>query len=118
MAWLDTILHTLGIDDTAGPWYAFWSGFGSILERAIELVVLGAILLRHKNCEIHRCWRLGRHPWVDPATGLEHRLCRGHHPLGHLTAIEVKESHVHTNSGTIEETGSQGHDGDVVHADR
>lgn len=53
-------LHFTGIDNPAGPWYAFWSGFGSDLG---EVTLIGGIgiYLRHHNCHTHGCWRLG-HP--------------------------------------------------------
>ena len=51
------LLHVLGIDSASGPWYAFWSGFGSDLG---ELAIVGAIV-RHVNCHSKGCWRLGHH---------------------------------------------------------
>lgn len=66
------LLHTLGIDTTTGPWYAFWSGAGS------DLAYLGIIwaLLRKHNCHEPRCWRLGRFP----VEGTQWTACRRHHP--------------------------------------
>lgn len=90
---LNWLGHVAGVDDLAGRWYGFWSGFGAILERLIELAVIAGILLRRHNCETHRCWRIGRHEWIDPTTGQHHRICRKHHPLGHLTAAGIAESH-------------------------
>ena len=83
MGWL---LHVLGVDDVSGRWYGFWSGFGSDLS---ELAIVGALaaMVRQHNCEVHRCWRLGRH--VVEGTGL--RVCRKHHPEGHLTAAGVRQ---------------------------
>ena len=51
------ILYWLGIDDTAGRPYAFWSGFGSDLG---ELAIVGAIW-HHLNCHQDGCWRIARH---------------------------------------------------------
>lgn len=39
MHWL---LHVLGVDNVAGPWYGFWSGFGSDLGEAA--LIVGAVL--------------------------------------------------------------------------
>lgn len=66
------IAHFLGLDNGSGPWYLFWSGFGSDFG---EITVVGAIvaIFRHKNCIIKGCWRLG-HP--DPEHG--HPVCRVH----------------------------------------
>lgn len=104
MTWLEHLLQVLGIDDTTGPWYAFWSGFGGIMERLIELLVLAGILLHKLSCETHRCWRPARHPWTDPTTRETHRLCRKHHPLGPLTAAGIKETH-HTMVTPVSTTG-------------
>lgn len=85
------LAHVLGLDNLSGPWYGFWSGFGSdISELGLLFGLVG--LLRKSNCEVRPCWRLGRHPWVDPTTNLSHRLCRRHHPLDHLTAGGVQEA--------------------------
>ena len=75
MGWL---LRVLGIDDVSGPWYAFWSGFGSDLG---ELAIIGGMvtIARRHKCEVHRCWRIGRH---QAPTG--HKVCRRHHPDDHL----------------------------------
>lgn len=64
--------------------YLFWSGTGS------DLAYLGmaAAFLRGHNCEVHRCWRFGRHP-----TAAGQKVCRRHHPDGHLTAESVRQAH-------------------------
>ncbi|HEY6493778.1 MAG TPA: hypothetical protein VIZ43_10920 [Trebonia sp.] len=81
------LLHVLGVDDVSGRWYGFWSGFGSDLA---EVAVVGGLVsvVRSRNCEVKGCWRLGRH-----ATGAGHRVCRVHHPDGHLTAEAVQAAH-------------------------
>lgn len=65
MHWL--YVH-LGISGT-GPWYGFWSGFGSDLG---EVVIVGGIvtLVRKHTCHEPGCWRISRHvvdgsPWCD-----------------------------------------------------
>jgi hypothetical protein len=70
------LLHVFGIDTTTGPWYAFWSGAGGILERLLELAVIGGLLWRHNNCHQPQCWRLGR----LPVEGSQWKTCRHHHP--------------------------------------
>jgi hypothetical protein len=90
-----TFLHAFGIDDTTGRWYAFWSGAGSDIG---ELAIVGALIamVRQHNCEVHRCWRLGRH--VVEGTG--QKVCRKHHPEGHLTAAHVRERyHLYLGKG-------------------
>jgi hypothetical protein len=62
------LLHPL-----AGNGYQFWSGIGS---DAGEAALLGGVvvLLRHRNCHVKGCWRLGH---LDPEHG--HPACRRHH---------------------------------------
>jgi hypothetical protein len=74
--WLQ--VHT-GIVNETGPYYGFWSGFGSDLE---EFGILGAIgaavyqLVKKYNCHEPGCWRIGNHP----AAGGQFHLCYRHHP--------------------------------------
>lgn len=84
MHWL---LHVLGTDNVSGTAYAFWSGFGSDLG---EVAIIGGLVsvYRRHNCEVHGCWRLGRH-----ATAAGQHVCRVHHPDGHLTAETVRSAH-------------------------
>ena len=84
MHWL---LHVLGVDDVSGRWYGFWSGFGSDLG---EVAIIGGLftVYRRHNCEVHGCWRLGRH-----ATAAGQHVCRKHHPDGQLTAESVSAAH-------------------------
>jgi hypothetical protein len=74
--WLQ--VHT-GTINESGPYYGFWSGFGSDLE---EFGILGAIgagiyqLVKKYNCHEPGCWRVGQHP----AAGGQFLLCYRHHP--------------------------------------
>jgi hypothetical protein len=74
--WLQ--VHTGTINET-GPYYGFWSGFGSDLT---EFGIIGAIataayqLFRKYNCHQPGCWRVGNHP----AAGGQFSLCYRHHP--------------------------------------
>src|SRR6516165_7711956 len=71
-------IHT-GSTNESGPYYGFWSGFGSDLE---EFGILGAIgagiyqLFKKYNCHQPGCWRVGQHP----AAGGQFLLCYRHHP--------------------------------------
>jgi hypothetical protein len=87
MSWWHALLHVLGTDNLSGPEYGWWSGAGSDLS---ELAIVGALvgLLRHRNCEVRRCWRLGRHQ-----TAAGRHVCRKHHPDDHLTAERVIDEH-------------------------
>lgn len=81
------LLHFLGVDSGSGPAYLFWSGFGANFG---EFAIAGGLftLIRKHNCEVHRCWRLGRH-----VTAAGQHVCRRHHPDGHLTAEGVRKAH-------------------------
>jgi len=74
--WLQ--VHT-GTINEPGPYYGFWSGFGSDIE---EFGILGAIgagiyqLVKKYNCHEPGCWRIGQHP----AAGGQFLLCYRHHP--------------------------------------
>jgi hypothetical protein len=71
-------VHT-GTVNESGPYYGFWSGFGSDLA---EFSILGAIgtgvyqLVKKYNCHEPGCWRVGTHP----AAGGQFLLCYRHHP--------------------------------------
>jgi hypothetical protein len=74
--WLE--VH-LGIVNESGPYYAFWSGFGSDIA---EFGILGALAtalyqaVKRYNCHFPGCWRIGIHP----AAGGQFHLCYRHHP--------------------------------------
>lgn len=72
------IQHFFGFATGQGndPQYLFPSGFGGILERLVELVVIGGILLRRHNCHQKGCPRLGRFPAVEGNGWL---YCQKHH---------------------------------------
>jgi hypothetical protein len=68
-----------GTNNEPGPYYAFWSGFGSDLT---EFAIIGTIatgvyqLVKKYNCHQPGCWRVGNHP----AAGGQFSLCYRHHP--------------------------------------
>lgn len=71
--------------------YNFFSGSGSDIGQITlvgSIVALIVTTLRKNNCEVHGCWRLGRHQ-----TAAGHVVCRRHHPDDHLTAEAVAEAH-------------------------
>ena len=74
--WLQ--VHT-GTINEPGPYYGFWSGFGSDLAEFSILVAIGAgvyQLVKKYNCHEPGCWRIGNHP----AAGGQFLLCYRHHP--------------------------------------
>ena len=74
--WLQ--VHTGTVNET-GPYYGFWSGFGSDLT---EFAIIGTIatgvyqVVKKYNCHYPGCWRVGNHP----AAGGQFSLCYLHHP--------------------------------------
>jgi hypothetical protein len=69
------LLAVTGARDETGGWYGFWSGFGGSVPDFLIVASIAGFLL-HRNCHVHRCWRLGRHQ-VD---GTPFVTCRRHHP--------------------------------------
>jgi hypothetical protein len=71
-------VHT-GTVNEPGPYYGFWSGFGSDIA---EFGIVGAIataayqLVKKFNCHEPGCWRVGNHE----AAGGQFYLCYRHHP--------------------------------------
>jgi hypothetical protein len=69
-----TAIH-IGSVNESGPFYGFWSGFGSdISEFAIAVGIYTGV--RKVNCHSWRCWRIGHHP----LEGTPYHLCKFHHP--------------------------------------
>jgi hypothetical protein len=78
--------HRLGVHtgtlNESGPYYGFWSGFGSDIA---EFGILGAIgtaiyqLIKKYNCHEPGRWRVG----TRPAAGGQFLLCYRHHPDFH-----------------------------------
>jgi len=72
------LMHLLGLDNVSGPWYAFWSGFGSDISE-FALIGAGLTLYRRHTCHVDAprfCWR----PGVHPVPGTPYRACKRHHP--------------------------------------
>lgn len=67
-------IHVLGIDTQQSYAYDFWSGIGPVLFGQFPILVGLIIGLKHRNCHVKGCWRLG-HP--DPTHGFP--ACRKHH---------------------------------------
>lgn len=63
-------LHMTGIDTQQSRWYDFWSGIATQMSVAVAAI----LVIRHKNCHVKGCWRLGH---IDPKN--HHPACRKHH---------------------------------------
>lgn len=65
--------------DGNSPAYLFWSGAGSDLAY-LSFLYAGFILYRRHNCQVKFCWRIGKHEFTEPVTGIKRLLCWRHHP--------------------------------------
>src|SRR5580704_11426492 len=88
-------VHT-GTVNEPGPYYGFWSGFGSdIGEAAMVTGVIG--LYKKHNCHVKGCPWLGHFKFTDKSTDTDYFLCKKHHPhvprhitLEHILGIHKK----------------------------
>jgi hypothetical protein len=83
------LLQALGITDSSGAWYAFWSGFGSDITMFVGFGAVAWSFYRRHNCHVKGCWRVGRHA-VD---GTSHVVCKHHHPEGEPSHEDVIRAH-------------------------
>lgn len=81
-------IHT-GTVNESGPYYGFWSGFGSDIGEATIFVGIIATW-RHHSCHVHGCARLGRQ-----VEGTPYLACPKHHPehKGFKRSISLEELH-------------------------
>lgn len=93
--WLQ-FLHVLGVDNAAGRWYLFWSGFVGDITILAAILVAPYVQWKRNNCQTVHCWRFGRHPFEHE--GVVRHLCWKHHPSverkqltsGHLRKIQER----------------------------
>lgn len=80
-------VHT-GTVNEAGPYYGFWSGFGSDIG---EIAIIGGMvtIYRKHNCHVKGCWRIARHP----VPGTDFIVCRRHMPGGAPSHQDVLDAH-------------------------
>ncbi len=83
-------VHT-GTVNESGPFYGFWSGFGSDLG---EVALVGGLvhLARSNTCHQKGCWRIAKHPVGDGTI----KVCTKHHPAFEgnvVTAEHVQAAH-------------------------
>jgi hypothetical protein len=114
-------VHT-GTINEPGPYYGFWSGFGSDLT---ELGIIGAIgtgvyqLFKKYNCHEPRCWRVGTHEMA----GGQFHVCYRHHPdyngarPTHELMVRLHEEHAQVQAA-LHETRQHATEkiGDEAHA--
>lgn len=84
------VLHYTGSDNVSGPWYGFYSGFGSDLgEYTVAAAVVTGVVhsIRKHNCQTHGCWRIGR--LSHDHDGRTLMLCHRHHPVGQPSHTEI-----------------------------
>lgn len=93
--WIE--VHT-GTVNEQGPYYGFWSGFGSDLGEATLLAGLAAAY-RHHNCHVEKCPRLGRQ-----VEGTPYIACPKHHPDHHGAKRSVPLHIIHRAHAQAHET--------------
>ncbi len=92
MSWWHVLQHWLAIHtgtvNESGPWYGFFSGFGSDIG---EVTLIGVAIggFHHLNCASPRCPRLGKHT----PDGTTHKMCRKHYKQ--ITGHDVTLEHIH-----------------------
>ncbi len=87
--WIE--VHT-GTVNESGPYYGFFSGFGSDIGE-VTLVTGMIVGLRHINCHVTGCKAIRTH--IVPNT--PYRACRKHHPTvptdGKITPQHISDAH-------------------------
>jgi|SRR5215469_6938439 len=82
-----------GVVNEAGPYYGFWSGFGSDLgEYALLTTFFSQFSLMWKVHTCHGYWWCWRHPLFELA-GSPYKVCHKHHPEDQLTAKQALARH-------------------------
>jgi hypothetical protein len=86
--WWWVEIHT-GTVNEAGPYYGFWSGFGSDIAE-VTLIAGVVAAYRHHNCHVKGCPRLGK-----PVDGTPYLACPRHHPQheGDKRGVGMDEIH-------------------------
>lgn len=78
MHWLNPVwwwfeVHT-GTVNEPGPYYGFWSGFGSDISEIVSFIGFAIIYYRHNNCHSKGC------PWIAhhevEMNGVKYKVCR------------------------------------------
>jgi len=82
---LHFIGHLMGLDDTSGPIYLFWSGFAG---SAVNVGVIWAIY-RHHKCK--NCCRIGK----VPVEGTPYKTCHKHATIAHHSKIHHDHEEKH-----------------------
>jgi hypothetical protein len=102
VSWWHVLQHWLAVHtgtvNEAGPFYGFFSGFGSDLG---ELTLIGGMLAvyRKHNCHVRHCPRIGKHQ-VD---GTPYVVCFRHSPHGIPTHEDVLDAHRNQRGGGHDE---------------
>jgi hypothetical protein len=99
MTWWQWLLRHVsqetGISNSASRAYNAWSGFLGAGIISSSIVTNTWHHYRAVNCPGRRCWRIGRHPYIDQQ-GVEHRYCRHCHPVlkgKRLTRAQIHAAH-------------------------
>jgi hypothetical protein len=80
-------IHT-GTYNESGPYYGFFSGFGSDIA---EIAIIGGLIsiYRKHNCHLPGCWRIAHHTFKDQVDHTEYKLCKKHYRAIHPETPKV-----------------------------
>lgn len=103
MHWLSTAwwwfeVHS-GTVHESGPYYGFFSGFGSDLG---ELTLIGAVIVGYRkvNCHEPHCFRIAHHEYA--MNGVTYKFCRKHMPgVDHKNRVRATDAADHYRTGTV-----------------
>lgn len=79
------LFEVLGLENSNGRWYLWWSGF---FPNVAIFFALAAFYWRH-TCHVGRCWRIGRRA----VEGTSYTVCHRHHPDAPPTHERVLHLH-------------------------
>lgn len=84
---LGLLSHVLGLDNSSGSWYLFWSGFGGDLS---EVAIIGGLysLYQSRTCDLKGCHRLATVKVKDT----DWTVCRKHAPTGRPSVADLADA--------------------------
>lgn len=88
VVWYWFEVHT-GTVNEGGPYYGFWSGFGSVFVTPSIFAAM-AMYWWHTRCHVKTCLKRGKHDFFDKDNNATYKLCPVHHP-----GVPAEITHAH-----------------------